>query len=82
MRARSSRPSASRRRTGPEGKRDKVVQFAQIEWLVPITDGPRDQRVDLCPGVLASSHHEDWRVHTVGANLLEQVKVDVRPLPC
>jgi hypothetical protein len=45
------RSSASRRRTGPEGKRDEVVQFAQVEWLVQITDGSRNQRVDLCPGV-------------------------------
>jgi hypothetical protein len=48
---RVQRSTASRRRTGPEGKRDEVVQFAQVEWLVQITDGSRDQRVDLCSGV-------------------------------
>ena len=44
------RSTTRRTRAGPEGESDEMVQIAQIEWLVQITGGPRDQRLGLLPG--------------------------------
>src|SRR6267142_6899581 len=68
-----ARSTTSRPGAGPEGESDETIQFAQIERLVQITDGPRDQRVGLL-GVPAATHHEDRRVHAEVADALEQVE--------
>src|SRR2546425_5566509 len=68
------RSTISGRRAGAEGESDELVQFAQVERLVQITDRALDQRLGLPPGVPTASHHEDWRRHAKVADVLQNVK--------
>src|SRR2546422_9332780 len=60
-------------RPGPEGERDEAVQFAQFERLVQIAGRALDQRFGL-PGVPATTHHENWRLHAKVADALQEVE--------
>src|SRR3989442_15624262 len=68
------RSTISGRRAGAEGESDELVQFAQVERLVQITDRALDQCLGPPPGGPAPRHHEGWRPPAKVAGVLQNVK--------